>query len=59
MNGMYLLNISGRVQQIKEGINCVSVNLYLLNKSWARLDKFHQHFILHEYHVSSQNFGET
>ncbi len=23
---------------------------YLLNKSWTRVDKFHQHFILHEYH---------
>ncbi len=22
---------------------------YLLNKSWTRVDKFHQHFILHEY----------
>ena len=26
------------------------IDAYFLNKSWTRVDKFHQHFVLHEYH---------
>ncbi len=50
------------VKKVKEGLNGRSAKkledgararrgyTYLLNKSWIRVDKFHQHFILHEYH---------
>ncbi len=48
--GVWSGGIGGGIRFQKAGTLQNRKNMYLLNKSWTRVDKFHQHFILHEYH---------